>query len=195
VILNEQTPQFPSLSVKRYNYHDWRTRAKSFAGMAAFRPTSMTVTGTGDPERVPAKMITATLLPLLGVSIERGRNFTDAEDRAGGESLAILSSGLALRRFPAGDAIGQALLLDNKPYTVIGVLPSRFELFQPADVYVAFGPWAATLPEDRGWHPGIFPIARLKPGVSLEQARVEMDTIARQLETDSPSPTRTCAPS
>jgi putative ABC transport system permease protein len=80
VILNEQTPQFASLSVTRYNYHDWRTRAKSFSGMAAFRPTSMTVTGSGDPERVPAEMITATLLPLLGVPVERGRNFTDGED-------------------------------------------------------------------------------------------------------------------
>ena len=69
---------------------------------------------------------------------------------------------------------------------MIGVLPARFELFQPADVYVAFGPWAATLPEDRGWHPGIFPIARLKSGVTLEQARVEMDTVARQLEAEFP---------
>ena len=81
IILNEQTPQFASLSVTRYNYHDWRTRAKSFSGMAAFRLTSMTVTGSGDPERVPAKMITATLLPLLAVPVERGRNFTDGEDR------------------------------------------------------------------------------------------------------------------
>ena len=137
VILNEQTPQFASLSVTRYNYHDWRTRAKSFSGMAAFRPTSMTVTGSGDPERVPAKMITATLLPLLGVAVERGRNFTDGEDRAGGESLTILSAGFAQRRFPGGDAIGRTFLLDNRPYTVIGVLPARFELFQPADVYVA----------------------------------------------------------
>src|SRR5436189_2440789 len=64
VVLNERTPQFPSLSVTRFNYDDWRTRAKSFAGMAAFRPTSMTVMGTGDPERVPVKMISSTLLPL-----------------------------------------------------------------------------------------------------------------------------------
>ena len=119
VILNEQTPQFASLSVTRYNYHDWRTRAKSFSGMAAFRPTSITVTGSGDPERVPAKMITATLLPLLGVPVERGRNFTDGEDRAGGENLTILSAGFAQRRFPAGDAIGRTFLLDNRPYTVI----------------------------------------------------------------------------
>ena len=123
VTLNEQTPQFASLSVTRYNYHDWRTRAKSFSGMAAFRPTSMTVTGSGDPERVPAKMITATLLPLLGVPVERGRNFTDGEDRAGGENLTILSAGFAQRRFPGGDAIGRTFLLDNRPYTVIGVLP------------------------------------------------------------------------
>ena len=190
VILNEQTPQFASLSVTRYNYHDWRTRAKSFSGMAAFRPTSMTVTGSGDPERVPAKMITATLLPLLGVAVERGRNFTDGEDRAGGENLTILSAGFAQRRFPGGDAIGRTFLLDNRPYTVIGVLPARFELFQPADVYVAFGPWASTLPEDRGWHPGIFPIARLKSGVTLEEAQVEMDTVARQLEAEFPESNR-----
>ena len=65
-------------------------------------------------------------------------------------------------------------------------MPAHFELFQPADVYVPFGPWAATLPEDRGWHPGIFPVARLKEGVTLEQARVEMDGISAQLEAEYP---------
>ena len=84
VILNERTPQFPTVSATRYNYDDWRSRAKSFSGIAAFRPTSRTATGTGDPERVPTKMITATLLPLLGVSVQHGRNFTEAEDGAGG---------------------------------------------------------------------------------------------------------------
>ena len=67
VILNEQTPQFPTLSVTRFNYEDWRARAKSFSGMAAFRATNMTLSGAGDPERVPAKMISANLLPLLGI--------------------------------------------------------------------------------------------------------------------------------
>src|SRR4051812_23474857 len=162
VILTEHTPQFPSLSVTRYNYDDWRTRAKSFAGLAAFRPLSMTVTGAGDPERVPAKMITATLLPLLGVGVERGRGFTEGEDRPGGEAVAVVSASFAARHFTDVDPIGRPLVLDNKPYTIVGVMPARFELFQPADLYVPFGPWAAQLPEDRGWHPGIFPIARLK---------------------------------
>src|SRR4029079_7910860 len=69
VVLNEQSPQFPTLSVTIYNYEAWRERAKSFSAMAAFRPTNMTATGIGDPERVATKMITASLLPLLGVSI------------------------------------------------------------------------------------------------------------------------------
>lgn len=72
VILNEQTPQFPIVSVTRFNYDDWRARAKSFTGMGAFRPINMTVTGTGDPERVPVKMITASLLPLLGCRCHAG---------------------------------------------------------------------------------------------------------------------------
>ncbi len=186
VVLNETTPQFSSVSVTRYNYEDWRDRAMSFSAMAAFRPTNLTLTGLADPERVPAKMITATLLPLLGVAIEHGRNFVARDDRPGAEDVAILSAGFAQRRFPGEEPAGRTLQLDNRPYTVVGVLPAGFELFQPADVYVPFGPWAATLPEDRGWHPGIFPIARLKEGVTLEQARGDMETISQQLEAQYP---------
>ena len=184
VALNERTPQFPSLSVTRYNYEAWRARAQSFSAMAAFHPANMTMAGMGDPERVPAKMITATLLPLLGVSIEHGRGFGEADDRPGAEGVALLSAGFAQRRFPGEDAVGQTVQLDNSPYTVVGVMPSGFELFQRADVYVPFEPWAASLPEDRGWHPGIFPIARLKDGVTLEQAQRELDTVAEQLEAE-----------
>jgi len=186
VTLTEQTPQFPSVSVTIYNYEDWRDRAKSFSAMAAFRPTNMTVLGVGDPERVPVKMITASLLPLLGVAIEHGRNFTAADDRPGAEGVVILSDGFARRRFTGQNPVGQVLQLDNRPFTIVGMMPSNFELFQPADLYVPFGPWAATLPEDRGWHPGIFPIARLKDGVTIEQARTEMDAISAQLEAESP---------
>ena len=182
VVLNEQTPQFPTVSVTRYNFDDWRSRAKSFEGMGAFRPTTMTVAGAGDPERVPVKMLTADLLPLLGVPPAHGRGFTDADDKPGAQGVAMLSAGYARRRFADSDPLGQTLQLDNRPYTVVGVLPHNFELFAPADVYLPFGPWAATLPQDRGWHPGIFPIARLKPGITLEQARSEMDGIAQQLE-------------
>lgn len=186
VVLNERTPQFPSVSVTRFNYDDWRARAKSFVGMAAFRPTSMTVAGTGDPERVPVKMITASLLPMLGVTVASGRGFGDADDRAGAEAVAILGAGFASRAFAGRNPIGEVLQLDNRPYTIVGVMPPEFELFQPADIYLPFTPWAATLPDDRGWHPGIFPIARLRDGVTIDDARTEMDRIAVQLEAEYP---------
>jgi putative ABC transport system permease protein len=184
VILNESTPQFPTMSVTRYNYDDWRKRSGSFTAMGAFRPTNMTVTGAAEPERVPVKMITASLLPLLGVQPMHGRNFSDADDQPGGPAVAIVSAGFAKRHLAGSEPTGRSLQLDNKPYTIVGVLPGNFELFSPADIYVPFGPWAATLPEDRGWHPGIFPVARLKPGVTLDAARTEMDGISRQLEAE-----------
>jgi putative ABC transport system permease protein len=186
VILNETSPQLPNASVTRYNYDDWRARARSFSAMGAFRPTAMTVTGAGDPERVPAKMISANLLPLLGVAIEQGRGFSGADDQAGAEGVAIVSAGFAGRRYPNQSPLNQSIILDNRAYTIVGVMPAQFELFQPAELYVPFGPWAATLPEDRGWHPGIFPLARLADGVSIDQARGELDTIARQLEAEYP---------
>jgi putative ABC transport system permease protein len=190
VVLNERTPQFPSVSVTRYNFEDWRARTRSFSGMAAFRPTNMTVSGIGDPERVPVKMITATLLPLLGIPVEHGRNFTAADDRAGAPDIVIIDSRFASRRFPDQNPVGRTLQLDNRPYVIVGVMAPRFELFQPADLYVPFGPWAATLPEDRGWHPGIIPIARLKTGVALDEARLEMETISQQLEAEFPESNR-----
>jgi putative ABC transport system permease protein len=190
VVLQEQTPQFSTASVTRYNFDDWRARARSFDAIAAFRPTSMTVTGSGDPERVPVKMVTATLLPMLGVRLADGRHFTDAEDGPGAEKVALLSHGFAARRYGGGAALGQVLALDNEAHLVVGILPADFELFQPAEVYVPFGPWAATLPEDRGWHPGIFPLARLKDGVTLEEARTEMDQISKTLEAEYPESNR-----
>jgi putative ABC transport system permease protein len=190
VLLAERTPEFPNVSVTRFNLEDWHARARSFSAMAAIQHVNMTLTGAGEPERLPVKRITATLLPMLGVSLAKGRNFSDWEDRAGAEGVAILSYRYAARAFPDENPVGAVIQLDHQPYTVVGVLPRRFELFQPADVYVPFWPWAASLPDDRGWHAGIFPIARLKPGVTLEQARTEMDAIAQQLEAESPESNR-----
>ena len=186
VLLAERTPEFPNVSVTRFNLQDWHARAKSFSAMAAIQHVNMTVTGAGEPERLPVKRITATLLPMLGVSLERGRNFSEWEDKPGAEGVVMLGAAYAARRFPGQDPVGQVVQLDHEPYTVVGVLPRRFELFQPADVYIPFWPWAASLPDDRGWHAGIYPIARLKAGVTLEQARTEMDAIARQLEAEFP---------
>ena len=78
--------------------------------------------------------------------------------------------------------LGQRVLLDGRPYAVIGVLPASFRLFQTADVFVTIGAFIASQPADRGWHPGILPIARLRDDVSLEQANIEVASIASRLE-------------
>lgn len=155
VLLSERTPGLPIVSVTRDNYEAWRDRAGSFSSMAAVHPASMTLSGAGEPEQLPVTMITVTLLPLLGVHTEQGRAFSDRDDRPGAEAVALVSAGFARRRFAGGAVVGRVLHLDGRPYSVVGVLPAGFELLQAADVFLPFGPWAATLPADRGWHPGI----------------------------------------
>jgi len=188
VVINEVAPQYPNpISVSWQNYMDWRDRSTTFETVAAFRSLQMTLTGVGEAERIPARMVTSTLLPMLGVELPLGRQFADTDDVAGAAGVVIVSDRLWRRRFNAQpEALGRTIQLDKQAYVVVGVLPARFELFQTADLYVPIGPWAATLPDDRGWHPGILPVARLGDGVSLEQARAEMDTISRQLEAEYP---------
>ena len=187
VSLTERTPNFPVLSASWQNYQDWRGQAKSFGVVAAYRPVNFTLTGGGEPERVPGKMVTASMLPMLGTSPALGRGFRAEEDRPGAAPVALISEGLRQRRFGgAADVVGRSLVVDNTPHAIVGVLPPGFELVQPADVLIPIGPWAANLPDDRGWHPGIFPIARLRTGVAIEQARAEMEAIARGLEQQYP---------
>ena len=98
-----------------------------------------------------------------------------------------ISYALWQRRFGGSrDWIGKTIVLDSQPYTLVGVLPPGFLFLQPADVFVPLEPWAKTLPDDRDWHPGIIPIARLKQGVTIDQARAEMKTIAQRLEKQYP---------
>jgi putative ABC transport system permease protein len=183
VMINEHTPQFPLLSLSAENYRDVCRDARTLQACGAFRNTTMNLSGGTEPERVPVKMMSAGILPMLGVSPEGGRAFTEQEDAAGGEAVAILSHYLWQARFGgAASAIGQRVLLDGRPYTVVGVMPASFRLFQKADVFLPIGAFIAAQPADRGWHPGIQPIARLKDGVSIDEAKTEVAAIAARLE-------------
>ncbi|HTK29688.1 MAG TPA: ABC transporter permease [Vicinamibacterales bacterium] len=187
VVLLEHATRFPIESTSWLNYRDWRDQSRSFEAVAAVRSLTMTLTGGPEPERVPVKMTAAALWPALGVSAQIGRVFTAGEDGAGAGGVAVLSDALWRRRFGASPAaIGRPIVLDNRPYTIVGVLPPQFQLLAAADVVLPIEPWAATLPDDRGWHPGLFPIARLRSGVSIDQARAEMTLIADRLARQYP---------
>jgi putative ABC transport system permease protein len=186
VLVAEKSP-YPTLSTSYENYSDWRDQSHSFESLEATRGATIALTGAGEPERLNLRMATAPLFSLLGVNAILGRTFLAEEDRAGGAPVAVLSHGLWQRRFGGSrDILGKSITLDSQPYTVVGVLPSGFELLQPADVFLPFTPWAKTLPDDRNWHPGIFVIGRLKDGISREQARTEMVGITKRLEEQYP---------
>src|SRR5271155_119273 len=184
VLLSEHWPQFPRLSLSYLNYRDWRDQSHSFEAVAAVRNNVMTMTGISEAERFPTQNVTANLFDMLGVKPELGRVFSEAEDKPGGPPVALISHSLWQRHFSSSPTVlGQSIVLDNESYSIIGVMPAGFEVLQQApNTVMPFEPWAGTLPDDRSWHPGILPIARLKPEVSLQQARSEIAVIAKQLE-------------
>jgi predicted permease len=183
VIVSERARNFPTLSVSWQNLRDWETQSTFFEEFGAARSITMALTGNGEPEQIPAQMVSGNLLHLLGVNVIAGRSITAADDQPSSASVALLGYGLWQRKFGGSpNVIGQSLTLDRQSYIVIGILPKGYELLQQSpDIVTAMGPWAAKLPDDRSWHPGIIAIARLKPTVSLAQARAEMSTIARRL--------------
>jgi len=165
----------------RFQIVDQRQQVFSHLGLAAFN--AFTLTGRGDPEQVVGLHASATLLPTLGLQAALGRNFSAAEDRPGGDAVVLLSDTLWRRRFNADPAIlGQALTLDGRPHTVVGVLPEAASAFPLADIQVwvprpAEVPFLVPAQLNNGAY--VFQAtARLRPGVSLAQARDAMAVIA-----------------
>jgi len=166
--------------------------SKSFEGMGAYWDTSVNLVGQGDPERLEGATVTADLLPLLGVQPVMGRLFTAAEDREGAPGTLLLSYQLWQAVF-GGDAgaIGRRVNLDNEPFVVIGVMPRDFhfpsrsaELWMPA----RFQEHSDDFRDRNNNYLNV--VARLKPGVSLAQARAEMGVVTAQLERQFPKENR-----
>ncbi|HLZ51862.1 MAG TPA: ABC transporter permease [Candidatus Acidoferrum sp.] len=189
VLLNEVRLRTGPISVSWPNYLDWRAQSRSFADLAAYQLLQYDLTGIGEPEVLHAAQVSSSFFALLGAQPLLGRAFVRSEDKAGTNSVVILSYSLWRNRF-GGDpeVIGRALTLSGAPFTVVGVLPAEFEYFpQHVDLYTAIGLSAA----DPRWakreqHPGIVVLARLRNGVSLSDARMEMKAISERLAAEYP---------
>jgi putative ABC transport system permease protein len=169
------------------NFVDWKGQSRVFERMAAFQGWSASVAGPEGVEQIPALRISADFFPLLGVTTVRGRVFLPEDDRPGSDRLVILSHGLWLSRF-GGDPgmIGKALTLDGQSFTVAGVLPRDFEFLSPE-----IGIWIPLRLGDESHRMKrteryLQVIARLRPGVTLEQAQAEMNGIALDLSRQYP---------
>ena len=169
------------------DFLDWKARSHVFSDLSLILDNVWNLTGRGEPEQITGISVNQRLLPMLGVEPLVGRSFLEEEDRPGGPGVAILSHRLWVKKFGASrDAIGQAITLDGTQRTIVGVLPADFPwLGKALDVLTP-----VQMPE-RDWRvkAGRFlrVVGRLKPGVSLTQARNEMAGIARQLETEYPT--------
>ena len=169
-------------SVAYPNYLDWRAQNQAFEQITAFRRSSFNLVGAGEPERLAGRMVTANFFQTLGVRLLKGRDFSPEEDRVGGVKTVILSHGFWQRRFGGDESIiGQQLNLNSQSYTVTGIAPPGFRYGAETDIYVLIGQGEEEFYRERGNHPGIYVIGRLKPGVTLEQGRADMDTIMARL--------------
>ncbi|HKF54525.1 MAG TPA: ABC transporter permease, partial [Blastocatellia bacterium] len=164
------------------NFLEYKNGSQTFEDIAAFNDRSFNLTGAGDPIRVLGAWATASLFPLLGVDPILGRAFTSDEEEPGRDLVVVLSHGLWQRRFGADpQIIGQQISLNGKNRTVIGVMPASFRFpDKDAELWVPLSP-DAQLRNNRNalW---LKAVGRLKPGVTLEQARADMGTIAGRLE-------------
>ncbi|HMG76363.1 MAG TPA: ABC transporter permease [Pyrinomonadaceae bacterium] len=181
VRLSEDSPQVPQMSISYPNFLDWREQNKVFSGIAAMQFRSLNLTGVDEPERLAGRGVSAEFFDVLGVKPALGRSFSPAEDRPGVTPVCIISHGLWQRRFGSDAAIvNKQVTLSDTSYTVIGVLPESYVYGTPTDVFVPIGLRADEM-KARGEHPGIYAIARLKPGVTVETARAELIAMAQRI--------------
>jgi len=191
VVLSEQMPNTGErMSISLPSFLDWRAEARSFDGLAGYRAYAGTITGIDPPTRLNGRLVSAGFFEILGVKPILGRSIGPDEDKPNSEPVVVVSYACWQSRFGADPHIvGRKLVLDDQPRTIIGVLPPGFQFGDRTDE--VFVPLVATMSSnqsalERGNHQGIYALARMKKGVSVETARTEIKTIASQLEKQYP---------
>jgi len=186
VTLHESKPNFEFGSISYPNFRDWRKDNRTFSSMAISRRIAFSLTGVGEAEQVRARFISSDFFSTVGVNPVLGRDFAPGEDEIGAAPIALISAGFWKRKFGSSpDVLGKSLTLDGRNYTIVGVVPANFDLFlrslQVAEIYVPIGQWSNPMLPKRGAGLGFHGIARLKPGVGIDQARADMSEVTRNL--------------
>jgi len=187
VTLNEWSQQVPNMSISYPNFLDWRTRQQSFTAIGVARGQSFNYIGASETERVLGAMASSDLFSALGVPALRGRLFNADDDRPGAERTVVIRESLWKRNFGGRDTVvGQKIQLTGEFYTIIGVLPDTFQYpGRRTELWAPLGLWSGQY-QDRNNHIGLSAVARMKPGVTFEAARTEMQTLAGQLAKEYP---------
>ena len=191
VALNQRAPNGATGSIPYLNFRDWQKENQTFAALAVSRSSSFALVGAGEAERAAGRRCTANLFSVLGVKPVLGRDFAPGEDEPGVGPVVIISAQLWQRRFGAApDVPGKSLTVDDRNYTIVGVLPASFTLYRGADVYIPMGQWDNSGLQNRSAGLGLQGIGRLKPGVTLAQAQADLDGVMRRLAEAYPEANR-----
>jgi predicted permease len=180
-------------AVSAAEYWDYKDGNEVFSNIACFTTENLNLTGQGEAARIQVARVSASLFPLLGVPSKLGRTFTEDEDKPGAGGVILISERLWRTRFGSDAEIeGRSVKLDEKPYTIIGVMPARFQFPSTdstfSDAVDLWAPLAMTGEEKTGransFDYGV--IGRLKPGVSIEQARSDIQAVAGRMQQAHP---------
>ena len=172
-------------SVSPADYLDWKTQGHSYEEIAVWKYSDVNLTGTGEPEKLIGGLVSANFFDTVGVQPTIGRAFRPEEDLPGHDQQVILSNGLWQRRFGSDPAVvGKTMLLDGKKYDVVGVAGREFTFPVGVEVWLplALKPEEQTLRTSRT----LFPMFRVKPGVSVKDVRAEMATIQGRISKQFP---------
>ena len=184
VRVREIPPGGGQFAIAPGNYIDWTQQTKTLK-LAAYQAIPLNLTGSGEPMRVRAARVSASLFSILGVQPMAGRTFLSSEDQEGRSHVVLVSYGLWKSRFGGESSLaGKTLNLDSVPYTVVGIMPRGFHFPEESEVWVPM----AFQARERSAHGAHYlqAVARLAPGAKLDQARSEMDTLAGRLQQQYP---------
>ncbi|MGH9817499.1 MAG: ABC transporter permease, partial [Candidatus Acidiferrales bacterium] len=178
-----------SFSVAPPNFVDWRAQSQSFQQTAAIDSVSLNYTGGESPERLRGIMATEDFFPLMGVQPQLGRWFMPEDHQPGKNKVVLLTQRGWQRLFNRRDhVLGRVMMLNGEAYTVVGVLPEEFRMGSQSDLWTPLVFNADQL-ASRGSH-FLTVIARVKPGVTIEQAQQELSGIAARLGEQYPNSNR-----
>jgi len=188
VFVSEKSRHMDDMSVSYPNLLDWQQQNQVLEGIAGFDGQSFNLTGRERPQRVEGYSVSASFFTVLRVAPLHGRAFGPEDDKPGAVPVVVLSEGLWQRRFGSDlSVLNQAITLNGESYTVVGIMPRSFQFPRTVELWTPLGlNYAQASWKQRGNHPGIYAIARMKPGVALEQANAEMQTIALRLARQYP---------
>jgi predicted permease len=186
VMLHASGPNLKSGFLSYPDFRDWQQENRTFSAIAIARPSGFSLTGRGRAEQLDAMVISSDFFSLLGVKPLLGRGLARGEDEIGAPPLVLVSEAFWRRKLGAApDAVGKSLILDGKDFPIVGVVPASFGLqitaFTSADVYVPIGQWDNPYLRRRGARMRFQGIGRLKPGVTLAQARADLQRVTRNL--------------